>query len=55
MSERHICSFCGFAYDEGYGAPDDGIAAGTAWTDVPYDWVCPDCGNGKESFQLQDW
>jgi rubredoxin len=55
MSEKHICSFCGYVYDESLGAPDDGIAPGTRWEGVPEDWVCPDCGNGMESFQLQDW
>jgi rubredoxin len=55
MTQRYICSYCGFAYDEDVGVPDEAIAPGTLWADVPDDWVCPDCGNGKDSFQLQDW
>ena len=32
--------------------PDDGIDPGTKWEDVPDDWVCPDCGVGKEDFDM---
>jgi rubredoxin-NAD+ reductase len=39
-------------YDEKEGWPDDGIAPGTKWEDVPEDWLCPDCGVGKEDFEL---
>ncbi|KAA0693983.1 rubredoxin [Halopseudomonas laoshanensis] len=46
------CVVCGFIYDEAEGWPDDGIAAGTAWEDVPGDWQCPDCGVGKEDFEM---
>ena len=34
------------------GLPDDGIAPGTRWEDVPLNWVCPECGAGKEDFEL---
>ena len=34
-------------YDEAQGWPSDGIAPGTAWEDVPDDWLCPDCLVGK--------
>jgi rubredoxin len=46
------CVVCGLIYDEAEGWPDDGIAAGTAWQDVPADWQCPDCGVGKEDFEM---
>ena len=46
------CIVCGLIYDEAEGWPDDGIAAGTLWKDVPEDWLCPDCGVGKEDFEL---
>jgi rubredoxin-NAD+ reductase len=39
-------------YDEAKGWPDDGIAPGTKWADVPADWLCPDCGVGKEDFEM---
>ena len=44
------CIVCGLIYDEKEGWPDDGIAPGTKWADVPDDWTCPDCGVGKDDF-----
>lgn len=46
------CIVCGLIYDEKEGWPDDGIAPGTKWADVPGDWTCPDCGVGKDDFEL---
>ena len=49
---RWECLVCGLVYDEKEGWPEDGIAPGTQWEDVPDDWTCPDCGVGKEDFVL---
>ena len=46
------CMVCEFLYDEALGLPDEGIPAGTPWEDVPEDWCCPDCGVGKEDFEM---
>ncbi len=46
------CVVCGIVYDEAKGWPDDGIAPGTSWADVPADWLCPDCGVGKADFEM---
>jgi rubredoxin len=46
------CIVCGYIYDEAEGWPDDGIAAGTRWEDVPADWVCPECGVSKAEFEM---
>lgn len=46
------CVVCGFIYDEAQGLPEEGIAAGTAWEDVPADWTCPNCGVGKGDFEM---
>nr|WP_257265610.1 rubredoxin [Endozoicomonas sp. ONNA2] len=48
------CTICGFVYDESVGWPEDGIPAGTAWEDVPKDWHCPDCGAGKDDFEMME-
>lgn len=48
------CLGCGYYYDPAAGDPDSGIAPGTAWEDIPDDWVCPTCGMGKEDFELMD-
>ncbi|MBU2753161.1 rubredoxin [Acidithiobacillus sp. CV18-2] len=47
-----ICMICGFVYDEEAGSLEHGLAPGTAWEDVPEDWVCPDCGTGKNDFEM---
>lgn len=47
-----MCVICGFIYDEEEGWPEDGIAAGTKWEDVPENWFCPDCGAAKEDFEM---
>lgn len=47
-----MCLICGWVYDEAAGAPDEGIAAGTRWADVPINWTCPECGARKEDFEL---
>lgn len=49
-----ICVVCGLIYDEAKDWPEEGIPAGTAWGDVPEDWVCPDCGVGKADFDMQE-
>ena len=44
------CEPCGYIYDPAVGDPDGGIAPGTAFEDIPDDWVCPLCGLGKDVF-----
>jgi rubredoxin len=46
------CIVCGLIYNEADGWPEDGIAPGTLWQDVPEDWLCPDCGVGKTDFEM---
>ena len=48
--EKYICDVCGYIYDEANGEPENGIAPGTKWADLPDDYLCPLCGVGKESF-----
>jgi rubredoxin len=47
-----MCLVCGFVYDEAQGWPDDGIAPGTRWEDVPANWSCPECGARKDDFEM---
>jgi rubredoxin len=49
--EKWECLACGYIYDPALGDPDSGVAPGTAWEDVPEDWVCPECGAGKDMFE----
>ncbi len=46
------CIVCGFIYDEEKGLPEEGIAPGTRWDEIPEDWVCPDCGVSKQDFEM---
>ena len=48
---KYECTACGHIYDPAVGDPDNGVAAGTAFEDIPEDWVCPDCGVGKDMFE----
>jgi rubredoxin len=50
--KSYMCVVCGFVYDEEQGLPDEGIAPGTKWEDVPETWKCPECGAGKDEFEM---
>ncbi|MBN1163953.1 MAG: rubredoxin [Candidatus Krumholzibacteriota bacterium] len=45
------CLVCGYIYDPVEGDPDGDVDPGTPFEDLPDDWVCPDCGAGKEEFE----
>ena len=45
------CSICGYVYDPSKGDPDNGVKPGTAFEEIPEDWVCPVCGAGKDVFE----
>jgi flavin reductase (DIM6/NTAB) family NADH-FMN oxidoreductase RutF/rubredoxin len=51
--DKYICTVCGYVYDPALGDPESGIAAGTAFEDLPDDWVCPICGAAKDAFEKQ--
>jgi rubredoxin len=52
IMKSYMCVICGYVYDEAQGVPEEGIAPGTKWEDVPDTWVCPDCGARKEDFEM---
>jgi rubredoxin len=45
------CTVCGYTYDPELGDPDNGVAPGTPFENLPEDWVCPVCGAGKDVFE----
>jgi len=47
----YICQVCNYEYDPKLGDPDSGIPPGTAFEDIPDDWVCPICGATKADFE----
>ncbi|MDR3223922.1 MAG: rubredoxin [Methanobrevibacter sp.] len=50
---KYVCGMCGHVYDPEVGDVDNGVDAGTDFSDVPDDWVCPLCGVSKEDFKPQ--
>ncbi len=50
--KKYKCTVCGYVYDPAKGDPDGGIAPGTAFEAIPSTWVCPECGVGKEDFEV---
>jgi rubredoxin len=48
---EYQCRICGYIYDPVKGDPVGNIKPGTAFEDLPDDWICPECGAGKEDFE----
>ena len=48
--DKYVCNVCGYEYDPEVGDPDNGLAPGTAFEDLPDTWTCPMCGVGKDEF-----
>ncbi len=46
--DKWVCTVCGYIYDPAVGDTANNIAAGTSFESLPEDWVCPECGVGKE-------
>ena len=49
--DKYECIACGYIYDPEIGDPTAGIEPVTSFDDLPEDWVCPDCGVGKDQFE----
>ena len=54
IMKKYVCDVCGWEYDEAKGDPENGIAAGTKFEDLPEDFVCPLCGVGKDEFSAAE-
>ena len=52
--QKYICTPCGYVYDPEEGDAMSGVDHGTAFEDLPEDWLCPMCGAGKEMFKPLD-
>ncbi|MHB8908961.1 MAG: rubredoxin [Syntrophales bacterium] len=50
---RYTCTVCGYIYDPAVGDPAGKIKPGTAFEELPADWVCPVCGAGKDKFERE--
>lgn len=49
--QKYTCQVCGYVYDPANGDPENGVAPGTAFEDLPADWTCPVCGADKSQFE----
>lgn len=49
--DKYRCIICDYVYDPELGDPDNGIAPGTKFEDIPADWVCPLCGVDTSNFE----
>ncbi len=52
--KNYVCTVCGYVYEPAQGDPDNGVAPGTPWEQVPEDWTCPPCGAGKDAFEVEE-
>ena len=52
--DKWVCDVCGYVYDPEAGDPENGVEPGTPFGELPADWVCPDCGAGKDEFSKID-
>ena len=50
--KKYRCKVCGWIYDEAKGDPDNGLAPGTRFEDLPAEFICPLCGAPKEEFEV---
>lgn len=51
--QKFECVECKYIYNPKYGNEKAGVKPGTEFDDLPDDWVCPVCGEGKDMFQKQ--
>lgn len=51
-SDLYECVDCKYIYNPKYGNEKAGIKPGTAFDDLPDEWVCPVCGEGKDMFEI---
>jgi rubredoxin len=49
--QKYRCTVCGYIYDPAVGDVENGIPAGTSFEALPDNWVCPECGVGKNDFE----
>ena len=50
IGKRYVCGGCGYEYVPELGDEDAEVAPGTLFEKLPEEWVCPECGEGKDMF-----
>ncbi len=54
VMKKYRCTVCQYVYDPRVGDPENGIAPGTSFEDLPDGWTCPGCGEGKDAFEPEE-
>lgn len=52
--QKWVCIVCGYLYDPAVGDTENDIPAGTTFENLSEDWVCPECGVGKDQFEKSE-
>ena len=52
--KKYVCDVCGYVYDPEAGDPENGIAPGTPFEQLPDDWACPVCQVPKDNFKPEE-
>ncbi len=53
--KKYQCIMCGYVYNPEKGDPVGGVEPHTEFADLPEDWVCPICREGKAAFEEYQW
>ena len=51
QAKTYKCPLCNYVYEPAEGDPENGVEPGTAFKDLPDDWICPQCGTDKDEFE----
>jgi len=46
----YVCNGCAYEYDQMLGDPESDTPEGTPFEMLPFEWVCPECGEEKTQF-----
>jgi len=50
--DEYLCISCGWIYNPEEGDPDNDLEPGVPFEELYDGWICPNCGDGKEAFEL---
>ena len=53
-NQRYECLQCKYIYNPKFGNEKAGIKPGTTFEELPEEWVCPVCGEGKDMFEIHN-
>lgn len=54
-NQMYECISCKYIYNPKTGNEKQGIKPGTPFEELPGDWTCPVCGQGKDKFEMNEY